>query len=370
MGDVLSMAMFRSAGCLGFWVTLVVSMTGAAAFAAPADEAEGLVKRGIELRKAFKDREALEQFQRAYELAPTPRIEAQVGAAEQALGRWVDAETHIAHALRSRTDGWIMKNHGVLEQALMTIRSHLGRLDILANPVGAEIRVDGRDVGKAPLPEPVRVSIGSVVVEIRAPGYYSATRNVTVAGTELTRESISLTPVSSSRPPRSGDEGSLEPPGSPGSDSPKPMDPPRTTEADRPPRSDRAESRPVDVAPESPGSWRRPLAWTLAAGAVVFAAGGVGGLVVRNGKAGDYNSLLDRTGCTGANAGPCEALRADGNRAQTLAIVSFSVAGALAITSTILFATLPSASPRPVATALQACTVNVSAPRVTCALSF
>jgi hypothetical protein len=154
--------------CAVFALTLSLCLTACGiAVAAPMDDAEVFVKRGfvfvkrgIELRKELKDREALDQFRRAYQLAQTPRIEAQMGAAEQALGSWLDAESHIASALSATTDQWIIKNRPVLETSLAAIRTHLGMLEVIGGPEGADIKVDGRQLGKMPLASPQRVAAG------------------------------------------------------------------------------------------------------------------------------------------------------------------------------------------------------------------
>src|SRR4051812_16131890 len=72
-----------------------------------ADPAEAAIRRGVDLRRQGQDDQALQEFKKAYELSPSPRAIAQIGLAEQALGRWVDAETHLEAALGSKTDAWI-----------------------------------------------------------------------------------------------------------------------------------------------------------------------------------------------------------------------------------------------------------------------
>src|SRR2546422_8347826 len=55
--------------------------------------AEEHVSRGLELRKEDRDLDALAEFQLAYGIRPTSRVRAQIALAEQALGRWVVAES-------------------------------------------------------------------------------------------------------------------------------------------------------------------------------------------------------------------------------------------------------------------------------------
>src|SRR3982751_2270792 len=88
-------------------VVLIAGALVGAARQARADDAEPLIRRGIELRRAGRDAEALEQFRQANQLAPSPRAAAQIGLAEQALGRWLDADGHLRAALAAPSDPWI-----------------------------------------------------------------------------------------------------------------------------------------------------------------------------------------------------------------------------------------------------------------------
>ena len=54
-----------------------------------------LIRHGIELRKVHDDEGAAREFQKAYDQVHTPRAAGQLGLAEQALGRWEDAERHV-----------------------------------------------------------------------------------------------------------------------------------------------------------------------------------------------------------------------------------------------------------------------------------
>src|SRR5437868_5098645 len=108
----------RTRALLSAWLALVLA---GSAGAARADDADALIKQGVELRRARRDREALERFRRAYDLAPTPRALAQMGLAEQALSRWVDAESHLGRALEIAEDAWIAKYRTTLEASRVEI---------------------------------------------------------------------------------------------------------------------------------------------------------------------------------------------------------------------------------------------------------
>jgi tetratricopeptide (TPR) repeat protein len=152
-----------------------------------ADDADALIQHGIELRKKGQDDAALTEFRRAYGLARTPRAAAQLGFAEQATGDWAAAEGHVQEALAAASDLWIVKNRATIEGSLRTIEQHTARIDVLGGVSGAEVEVNGRPTGKLPLGESVRVNAGAVNVVVRASGYRTVVRTVTVAPGERTK---------------------------------------------------------------------------------------------------------------------------------------------------------------------------------------
>lgn len=65
---------------------------------------EALERQGVAERTAHRDGAALALFQQAYELCHGARALARIGLAEKALGRWREAEEHLAAALAFRRD--------------------------------------------------------------------------------------------------------------------------------------------------------------------------------------------------------------------------------------------------------------------------
>jgi len=195
---------------------VALAATGRIARADDAREADKLIRHGVELRKAHDDEAAAREFQKAYDLAKTPRAAGQLGLAEQALGRWEDAERHVGEAVHAGDDPWVARNRAALDEALGTIQAHLGRVEVIGDPPGAEVSVNGRQIGKLPLPDAVRVSAGEVDIEVRIPGYVGTQRNVTIVGGQYQRVVIHLvkeTPPGSEPKPAASPEPPPAPPG-------------------------------------------------------------------------------------------------------------------------------------------------------------
>ena len=162
---------------------------------------EKYVQRGIDLRRVGRDQEALDAFQHAYAIDPTPRVSAQIGFAHQALGDWVDAERGIEEALRAADDPWIARYRDVLTQALATVRRHIGTLYLEANVGQGELFLNALPSEPMPSPDqPLRVPAGTSQFELRAPGYAAMRRTVEVpAGAEV-HVVVTLEPIAAPQP--------------------------------------------------------------------------------------------------------------------------------------------------------------------------
>ncbi len=180
-----------------FFLSLVglVLLTGGDAAASDASDAEALITRGLALRHAGQDRQALPLFQEAAEKKKTPRAIAQVGLCEFAIGLWVEGEAHLQQALASGTDPWIRKNERQLKLTLDQFQEKLGALDIWGEPAGAKVAVDGRVVGTLPLEHPLRLPTGRHSLVIEAAGFLTDSRFVDVPTRAVAREHAALAPV-------------------------------------------------------------------------------------------------------------------------------------------------------------------------------
>jgi len=154
-------------------------------------EVERLLRRGVELRQQGSNDAALGEFEHAHELAHTPRTLAQVALCEQALGRWVDAETHLREALRARANPWITRNRAALDGALGVIAQHIGQVMVRTDAPGAELSINGRRVATLPREEPVRVDAGEATIVVSAAGR-SGSQQIVVEAGETVRVTIRL----------------------------------------------------------------------------------------------------------------------------------------------------------------------------------
>ena len=272
----------RLALSLGLACSLIAASVKARA---AGEDAEQLYAQGRELRKQGRSREALEVFRRVWQVEHSARARGQIGLAEQVLGELVAAEVDLAAALQRSSDSWVMEQRNLLESELAKVRARLGSIAVTGSPRGAQVSIDGHPVGALPL-SPIRVMGDStILIEVQAPGYLPYAHRASVIADDVTRVAVELVP-----------------------------------------------------APEDTGRNRRVAlrtsAWIVGGAAAAGVVAGVVSLVVRELAARDFNSH----GCRDQSTDPsCTDMKDTFNQAQSGAITSFIIAGALATTSLVLF---------------------------------
>jgi hypothetical protein len=300
----------RSSGCLPLAVAAVLALClppPRTALAGPPEEAEKLIRAGIELRKAGKNFDAYDCLRKAFDLHASARAAAQLGLVEFALSRWSDAESHLEWAIAAPNDPWIGKNRDPLMASLAAVRAHIGELDLTGQPAGASVFVNGRLVGVLPLPRPVRVGEGYVELELRAPGHRDAHRTVTVAAGRVQPLYVQLEGQGSARDPVAA---------APLAPAPRPLDPPRALEA--------GASRRAPLPAERPGD----------SGAVLKMAGvAAGGGLYMSIRVSDLQNQYDGE----KDPAAMRQLRDDGHVAERWQFIGYGVGAAALVAGGVLY---------------------------------
>jgi hypothetical protein len=342
-------------------IALVAALTAgfvpARAWSADPADIEKLIRQGVELRRAHDDHQALPLFQKAYDLAPTPRTAAQLGLAESSLGYVVEAERHLRESVAATHDPWVRRNRKALEDAFRSVRGRIGDVSVTGGPAGAEVRLNGAPVGKLPLTAPLRVAEGPAKVEVQAPGYDLAQRSITVTGGRRTTVAIELEPHRTT--PIGVESGRLStaPPTVSVVPSPVTLSSPapgvsKTFETKTAPlASANDEPSPDEGSPlrASRPSLARPAAWALSVGAGAAVGFGVYETLAWSRRKDEFEShskfFPDRqqrlrdcgTSVPGRGGPDCESLYDSASRARNLLILGYATGGALALGAAILF---------------------------------
>jgi hypothetical protein len=317
---------------------------GPAPALAASETEDELINRGVKMRKAGNDQEAADVFAQAHDRFRTPRAAAQRGLAEQALGRWEDAEAHLTEALRAENDPWIRKNLDTLTRAMTVIKGHLARVEILGEPPGAEILVNGRAAGRLPLSGAVSTSAGEVDVEARAAGFKREVRKLTLVGGQYQRLVIRLEKEGSGSPGTA--TGTTAPSNTTTLAQPTPPPPDQNgTGGYGTPAGD------AGTGEKSTSDVRPVLKWTALGLAVGSLGVGIVSSYVRSSRLSEFNAAkcMDNNGkAVDAGGNPVQACQDDldtYNTARKYQIGGFVAAGIFAAAWAVLFFTEPSNAP-------------------------
>ncbi|MGE0784625.1 MAG: hypothetical protein AB7S26_02980 [Sandaracinaceae bacterium] len=165
------------------------SLFTAAHAAAQDDEADW--NRGVDLREAGRDAEALEHFERMHRASGSARTLAQVGFAEQALGRWGAAAHHLNQATAA-PDAWVAAHGAAMQQARAEIARHVGNVEVIADRSGVDVELDGVVVGRTPLGAAVPATAGTVRLRLLRGGRVLVERSLIVQVGALSRETVAV----------------------------------------------------------------------------------------------------------------------------------------------------------------------------------
>ncbi len=148
---------------------------------AKANEANRHFKLGVELYGEQKYSEALVEFQRAYEIFPHPSVLYNLAVTYRELSEYDQAIVYFERFLsegpgkvdQARLDG--------AQKELDDLRARVGTITVTVKPDGAQITVDGKPVGKAPLARPLVRGPGEHVIAATGPGGQTDSKTVTIA---------------------------------------------------------------------------------------------------------------------------------------------------------------------------------------------
>ena len=172
-------------------ITLVLATLALAAgpIAARADsaasaraEAKKHYDRAMELNEDGQTAEAVIELKRCYELSPHHTVLYNLGQAYITLAKPVEAVAALQRYLDEGGKAIKPARRAEVEQEIARQKTRIATLEIRGLPDGARVRVNGVDVGKAPLGRPVSVGIGDHIISATADGYEPAEVQVTVAG--------------------------------------------------------------------------------------------------------------------------------------------------------------------------------------------
>ena len=352
------------AWCLAALVALTAVAASRASEAAPAAgnpkaAAKKKLLEGAEALKRGDFQAALDRFQAAYDLVPSPKILYNFGLAYMGLARNAEAlqafHTFLSEASEASSE--TITNARAYKEALL---QKICRLTVMADVDGATIGVDGHPYGTTPRADEILLDAGlhSLLVEKPGAGKSFTEWFEAPPGRSLTIHAKLLAP----KP-----------------DKPSKTSAPPLTAGGAPARpgakgGDLAGTVAAPPSPTTPGSGARWQKWTgIAVGGLAVIALGFGTIewVVKEQKYGKFN---DDQSCDkkfpDLGGDNCRALLNDGDRAKTLGYAGFAVGAGLAVVSTVFLILDGRARAVSHSESALACAPSLTTPGGFCSLRF
>jgi hypothetical protein len=292
-------------------ILLALAVTPAAtSHAQPAgpDPADVRFREGNAAYKQKRYAEAKAAYEDAFRLKQTHDIAANLGFAEVKLELWRDAATHLAFALRNWPPTGKAASRESAVQFLGVAKEKIATLTITV-AVGADVLIDGKPAGTAPLEE-LFVEPGTHTVGAKRDGYEPAEQAVQAEKGKTSAVALTLVPVAP--PPPTASVSASAPP-------PLPTASATTAPPIKPPK---------------------PLIVTTGVLGAAGLAAGIGFTVAANGKGATRTTLLGKVGQSGcfqpasASSADCTNLLNTAKSQSSLrngAVAAYAVGGGLAL---------------------------------------
>lgn len=129
--------------------------------------ATDLYDRGMKAMNEQRWDDCRASFLAAFHIDKYYQIAGSLGSCEVKLGRYVDAAEHLTFSLQAMGPDAPQERRALAEKLLSEVRPKVSQLTIETNKTGAEIFLDGRSLGRAPLGKPVFVEPGPHKLEAK-----------------------------------------------------------------------------------------------------------------------------------------------------------------------------------------------------------
>jgi tetratricopeptide (TPR) repeat protein len=136
---------------------------------------------------------ALSELKRAYELAPTFRILYNLGVMSLAVHDHAGAMDYLERYVAEGADAIPANIRAQVSDTLLELAERVAQVSLQVNVAGAEVSIDDRVIGRAPLDRVLRINAGSRRISARASGWLPDSRVVSLAGGDDVKITLTLT---------------------------------------------------------------------------------------------------------------------------------------------------------------------------------
>jgi hypothetical protein len=157
-------------------------------------QAQALLGQGTKLYQQGDVADALEKFQAAYAAFPSPKLMFNIGQANRDLSRPVEALEAFEKFLLGAADA-SPEMIADARKSVAQLQKKLGRIQVDCESAGAEVSVDGKSVGLAPLPDLIWVTPGRHQVTAKHASAAPAIEEADVTAGSVSTVTMRLHPV-------------------------------------------------------------------------------------------------------------------------------------------------------------------------------
>jgi tetratricopeptide (TPR) repeat protein len=156
----------------------------------PREAAREHYLHGLELAGRNAYRGALRELTQAYEISPEPAVLFNIGQCHVALGEVVEGIEALSRYLREGQERVPAGRRDLVEVQIALLESRLAELTVVVDRPEVVVTIDGREVGRTPLAEPIRLAAGAHAVSVALDGMLPTTQTVTLG--EVERKTLAI----------------------------------------------------------------------------------------------------------------------------------------------------------------------------------
>ncbi|WP_437593078.1 PEGA domain-containing protein [Sorangium sp. So ce1000] len=129
-------------------------------------------------------RNAIIKFERAFELSSDPRLLWNIALCQKNLKRYARLLGTVERLLRDAGPQLTEQDRKDAAALIEATKAYVSRLDLKASEAGATVFIDGEEVGKTPLSEPVLLDVGTRKIRLTKKGFkdFEVAQQVTGGG--------------------------------------------------------------------------------------------------------------------------------------------------------------------------------------------
>lgn len=175
----------------------------------PNKRATELYKKGNEFYDKSKWADAENMYRAAFDLRQTFDIAGNLGDTEMIMGKPREAAEHLSFAIRNFPADGKPAQREALRKRLQEAANLIGTVNVSVSVPGAEVLLDGKSLGKAPLDHEYYVDRGDHVIEAKMAGYEPAKESfkASVGTKHDIKFTLKEVPKPKAPPPPKTDEG-------------------------------------------------------------------------------------------------------------------------------------------------------------------